>query len=524
MKEGFAQDRRSIVCLFLISGSLLTALLFLAIQLRLLRVEALRDYGEGHTLWMSQQIADLAVAYKPLDALPYVIFPYPPLYLLISKLVSFATGNLLLAGRTVSLVSTYGLAAFIGLMVFQAIPATFPRRWRWAGSALGMAIVLTTGSVIGWASLMRVDMLGLMLMYGGLAFYIRAGEKAPGQYGAAIIFVLAAFTKQTLLSAPLACAVFGLFSYPKTTIQVFGLAALLGVSALFICNGLTEGGFLKNILNYNMNPFSWNIVVVQFSSHLRLNITVKLLLSVCALVALFNGKDSRWMGLKRFVAFKSRNLYGRTIVIGTINAVLAGLLAISIGKMGSIYNFFLAWDLALCLLAALYLFRLLATWRLNSRPTMRRPLVLLTLVLLLFIPSRWVISTVTEDFSAQIREEAQLLALIRATPGPVLSDNMLLITRAGRKIEAEPATLSFLTMAGGWDERPYLQLFERDYFSLIITTPLIGADRYSPATVTSIHKNYRQVGQIGHYLVYRPLAGRQAIDRLSISFKKRKDW
>lgn len=504
MKKYSLNFQRRIICLSLVGFSLVISLLFLAVQLRLMGVEAMRDYGEGHTLWMSQQITNLAIAYKPLDGLPYVIFPYPPLYLIVSKAVSLVMGDLLLAGRSVSLLSTFGLAAIVAMLIFRSIPGAFPRLWRLASGALGAALVLSTESVIGWASLMRVDMLGMMLMYGGLAVYILSGSRERGQYFAVFLFVLAAFAKQTLLSAPVACAIFGLFAYPKTTIRVYGFALLLGVSGLAVCNWLTDDGFLKNILSYNLNPFAWDVVFAQFSSHLRLNMTLKLLLSVAALIALWNGGRVRRIGLRRFISLKSNQLYTRTILIGSLNAGFAGLLAISIGKMGSIYNFFLAWDVSLCLLTGLYLFRLLATWRTNSRQKTSYSFALLSLLILLFLPSRWIISTVTEDFDGLIKQEAQLVSLIQATPGPVLSDNMLIVVKAGHKIEAEPATLSFLTLAGGWDESPYLQLFDSRYFSLIVTTPMHSAARYSPAVVSSIEKNYQLDGKIGDYLIYRP--------------------
>ncbi len=504
MKKQNLNFPRRIICLCIIGFSLLICVLFLAVQLRLIGVEVLRDYGEGHTLWMSQQITNLTIAYKPLDGLPYVIFPYPPLYLVVSELVGFGTGDLLLAGRTVSLVSTIGLAGIVAMLVSQSIPVGFPRLWRLASGALGAALVLSTESVIGWASLMRVDMLGLMLMYGGLAVCIHSGKKAAGQYFAVFLFVLAAFAKQTLLSAPVACAIFGLFAYPKTTVRVYGFALLLGVIGLAVCNWLTAGGFLKNILSYNLNPFSWNVVLAQFSSHLRLNMMLKLLLSAAIVTTLWNGKSIQRIGLKRFVTLKANNSFARAILIGGLNAGLAGLLAISIGKMGSIYNFFLAWDISLCILSTLCLFRLLATWRKNRPQTKIYPIALISLLVLLFVPSRRIIAMVTEDFGRQIKEEAQLVRLIQATAGPVLSDNMLIITKAGRKIEAEPATLSFLTLAGGWDETPYLRLFDKGYFSLIVTTPLLNASRYSPAVVASIEKNYVIEQKVGDYLIYRP--------------------
>lgn len=504
MKKQNLNFFREIICLCIIGFSLVTAVFFLAVQLRLIGVEVLRDYGEGHTLWMSQQITNLAIAYKPLDGPPYAIFPYPPLYLIVSKIVDFGVGDLLLAGRSVSLVSTIGLAGIVAMLVFQIIPVTFPRLWRLAGGALGAALVLSTESVIGWASLMRVDMLGLMLMYGGFAVYILSGKKVSGQYFAVFLFVLAAFAKQTLLSAPVACAIFGLFTYPKTTIRVYSFALLLGILGLAVCYWLTDGGFLKNILSYNLNPFSWKVVFAQFSSHLRLNMMLKLLLSAAIVATLWNGKSIQRIGLKRFVTLKANNSFARAILIGGLNAGLAGMLAISIGKMGSIYNFFLAWDVSLCLLTTLFLFRLLATWRKNRPQTKIYPIALISLLVLLFVPSRRIIAMVTEDFGRQIKEEAQLVGIINATPGPVLSDNMLIITKAARKIEAEPATLSFLTLAGGWDESPYLHLFDQGYFSLIVTMPLLDASRYSPAVVSSIEKNYHVEQKVGNYLIYRP--------------------
>jgi hypothetical protein len=504
MKKNALSIPQRNICLSMVGGSLLIGLFFLAVQLRLLNAEVLRDYGEGHTLWMSQQINNLAVAYKPLDGLPYVIFPYPPLYLIVSKVVGLEGDNLLLGGRSVSLASTLGLAIILAVLVFYSISNSFPRLLRLAAGILGAALVLSTESVIGWASLMRVDMLGLMLMYGGLAVYILRGKHESWQYFAVFLFVLAAFAKQTLLSAPFACAIFGLFVNAKTTIRVYGFALLLGLIGLSLCYFLTHGGFLKNILGYNLNPFSWNVVFAQFSSHVRLNILLKILLSAAALIALWNKKSVRRTGMKRFFALKSNKLYERTIFIGSLNAVFAGLLAISIGKMGSIYNFFLAWDISLCLLAVLYVFRLLATWRTRRQKTGFYPVAVVSLLILLFVPSRTIISMISKDFDGQLKEEARLVTLIRATPGPVLSDNMLIISKAGRKIEAEPATLCFLTLARGWDENPYLHLFDSHYFGLIITTPLESATRYSPAVMSSIERNYRLEGKIGDYLIYRP--------------------
>ncbi len=59
------------------------------------------DYGEGVLLWQAQQITNLKFAFRSITEFPHMVFHYPPVYHVASRLFEPATGDLLVAGRLV---------------------------------------------------------------------------------------------------------------------------------------------------------------------------------------------------------------------------------------------------------------------------------------------------------------------------------------------------------------------------------------------------------------------------------------
>src|SRR5260221_7790550 len=97
-------NRRESACRSITWVAFLLTLFFLIAEIRLLRIPAQRDYGEGNVLWMTQRVPDKS--YPPLHTLPFVVFPYTPLYLYAARLVGGLADDLVTAGRTLSLLST----------------------------------------------------------------------------------------------------------------------------------------------------------------------------------------------------------------------------------------------------------------------------------------------------------------------------------------------------------------------------------------------------------------------------------
>lgn len=494
---------RRLTCLCLLGATVSVILMFLMAEVRMLRVPVQWDYGEGHVLWMSQHITNAETAYRPIDRLPYVVFPYTPLFLFASRVVGVLFEDPLVAGRSLSLACTIGIAVVVALSVFWCVPARFPRIWRLSGAAFGAALMLCMQSVAGWGALMRVDMLALFFMFAGLAIYIVLGKKEQWQFVSAFLFILAIFTKQTMLSAPLACAIFGLTTNPRAAIRVYGFAIILGLSAIFFCNAVTHGGFWRNVVDYNLNPFSWKIALREVYTHLQENVA-SVAVAVAALFSIWNARAIRRFGWKGFLQVKSDRMYDRAVLICGLNWLLAGMWTLAIGKMGSAYNFFLTFDISTSFLCGFSLFRLLATWSANNRNRNFAPLVLTLLFSLMLLPARSVVAGLMDRFDARVDKETQLVRLIRATPGPVMSENLLALIRASKEVHIEPATVSFLAQIGRWDERPYLQLLDQQYFQMIVAVNLRGTNRYTQAMTSSIDRAYSLDQTIGEYLIYRP--------------------
>ena len=269
MNPAGLSNSRKPFCRFLLGAAFLLTLIFLAAEIRLVRIPSQQDYGEGHILWLSKQILNTAQAYKPLDTLPYVAYPYTPLYMLAARLANLVFRDPLIAGRSLSLLSTLGIGVALGLTVALSSRPRTPLLVRAASAAFAGVLPLMMDSVAGWGSLMRVDMLALLLMQAGLGIYITLGKQERWQYAAAFLFVLALFTKQTMLSAPLACLSFGFFADRKKTLRVGALAAALALAVAWFLNRVTSGGFLTNILDYNVNPFSWETAGSIIYQHMR---------------------------------------------------------------------------------------------------------------------------------------------------------------------------------------------------------------------------------------------------------------
>jgi hypothetical protein len=464
-------------------------LIFLATQIRLVRSPLQRDYGEGHVLWLTNEILNPTQAYKAVDALPYVVYPYTPLYMLSARLANLVFPNQLATGRSLSLLSTLGIGAALAWIVAFSSPVRATPLVRLAGGAFAGVLPFLMDGVQGWCSLMRVDMLGLFLMYAGLAVYITLGQRARWQYGAAVLFVLALFTKQTMLSAPLACLSFGLFIEWKGTVRVASFAVALLLAVAWLLNSITHGGFLTNIIGYNANPFSWKAACILIYNHMR-DCLPRLAIAAATFLAICN-----------ITTLRKSDRYNRAVLLAGLNSCFALAAMISIGKMGAIYNHFLAWDVSICLLCGLFLLRLLtsATWQ-----TAELACLLLTIGLL--FPATGLVAGVWRPLNREaVAQEAEIKRMIRQTPGPVFSENLLLLIESGRRVEVEPATVTFLALSGGWDERPYVHLFDRQYFGLLVANDIHFADRYTPAVTAAIERSYVREQQIGEYSIYRPI-------------------
>jgi hypothetical protein len=191
------KSRRLLIAVF--SLFLLNAIGFLAGTWRLIRFPFELDYGEGIILWQAARVFDLKEAYHPLGRYPYIVFHYPPLYHVLSRIVGMWTGDLLVGGRTVSWLAAISTAVVAGSLASTATRSRDSRRV----AAIAATLFVLQLPALEWIPYMRVDITAVVLVLFGLAMFLRSDSRSL-RLAAGAFFIVALFCKQTMVAAPAA--------------------------------------------------------------------------------------------------------------------------------------------------------------------------------------------------------------------------------------------------------------------------------------------------------------------------------
>ena len=466
------------------------------------------DYGEGIVLYQASKIGDPDVAYKPITRYPFVIFHYPPVYHLAVLTLSRLTGNFLVAGRAVSVVSGLLTAATIGLLIFCCLPRRSDLRRRvtaasFAGLLPSLLVVMT------WSSFARVDTLALLLGFAGLAVFVLADRRRSWQYAAMACFVVAAFTKQTTIAAAAACLITAALADWRHAIRLTAFACALGGLVLAGLVVATSGEVLRHWFLYNQNTFSVRRMVEGFTENVLLALPAVTL--ACTYIGLIWNdiarvrRSRRWRRVRAWIVGTRQRRLG---LVASIMLMVAVLVALTYGKTGSNFNYFLEWNLVCCVLAGLVVWRCwdrgwLVPLLLFHSPVL--PALILVLGLPFGIPS--LLPATPEALrSVATRAQAQrdLVDLVRNARRPVFSEDMWLLLEAGKDIPAEPAIIRELATSGWWDETLFTRLIQDQAFEFVVTHGLERRQFYTPAVAAAIEESYVETRRIAHYEVYEP--------------------
>jgi hypothetical protein len=125
-------------------------------------------------------------------------------------------------------------------------------------------MVLTYQSVQQWAVMMRVDMLAIAFSMAGVYLTIVAGQKTMTLCAAVLLFVLAVYRKQTELAAPMAAVLVAAAVDVRSALKASAFGLLIGGAAFFILQLVTDGGFSRRMLGYNLhNRFFFHRIIDQ---------------------------------------------------------------------------------------------------------------------------------------------------------------------------------------------------------------------------------------------------------------------
>ena len=165
-----------------------------------------------------------------------VSVPYPPVFYYIWHWLGSGTyvgGLIALVATLLTGVVLYLIAKRVGLGIW---------------SLLASSLFFLSSSIIGWASVPRPDPLALLLSVTGiLVFLYRPLWSVP-------VFVLALFTKESYLVAPLAVGIFMLTQNVKKAVIFGGLYILTVGVVVYVVDRLLPGFFASMILTLKNTP------------------------------------------------------------------------------------------------------------------------------------------------------------------------------------------------------------------------------------------------------------------------------
>jgi hypothetical protein len=298
---------------------------------------------------------------------------------------------------------------------------------------------------------------------------------------------------------------------PKRALMVCCFGLLLGSTALIILTWATDGGFLRHIILYNINRYSLKLAVQYGITTVlpQLSFVVLAIISVVISWKRF-ASERTWHDL---ASFRHELASGEALQLMAILTLYLGVstcMLVTIGKSGAGMSYFVEWMGIL----SVFIGTLVAAVTRNQlikaeRDTARFAIVfgfllpVLLLIQVLRSPASWDFGFADLTQSQQLN---QLVVRIRDASQPVLSDDMVLLMRAGKEVPWEPAIFTELASTDGGTSSRSLVLLHLIILPLLLhmgtTTisapgsqapfrPPIRAQRSTPSTRCTFHWNWR---------------------------------
>ncbi|MDI6784667.1 MAG: glycosyltransferase family 39 protein [bacterium] len=440
------------------------------------------DNEEGFILNQTRLLAQGKTIYPELNNYPYTVGNYPPVFQMLCVPITWIFGDTHSIGRSLSFLSTLMLGLLIFLIVKQMTNAVIP-------ALIAGLFPFGTHYVYRWAAYNRVDMLALLFALLGLHLIWRNEKRSEVRSqksdcllltAACLLFILAFYTKQSMVAAPIAATIY-LLMKDKKQAGFLVIGYMVGIIVIFLIgNALTAGQLYQHLILYNLNPFSWFTVWL----YARNLIHFYPFFLILVLLVLLNRNTNR---------------------LFSTYFLLSVFVAISCGKLGSAVNYLLELMVAGSILFGLAI----KQSEVLSPKSLVKPfcfiLLIIQLLLIYHVPYKLEYGetpTQKDWFYAKETEK-----YIQQTQGLILSDDAAMLVRNQKPVLFQPFIMSTLARQKLWDQTPVINDLNQQKFELLILYFDINRnpdlERYTKEMINAIRTNYHSVDHLGKYWVYR---------------------
>ena len=441
------------------------------------------DYGEAPLIDQAMRLGKGENIYRTdLSEPPFTISNYPPIYVVVLAPFVKIFGPNYWAGRMISWIASIGSAIFVAMIIFTITRDRFAALISWL-------LFTAFPYVIAWSSYGRVDSLALMFSLAGLFVLVRWPASWWGLIGGGSLLVAAIFTRQSFaLAAPLAAFI---WMCTNNWRRAFLLAALIGGLSIVIftlITAATGGGFYFNIITANVNEFGmerleWNL------RNLRDATLVLLIIAAGSLLLAF---------LK---------IPGWALIVPYL--IGASLSTLTVGKIGSSYNYFLELCAALSLAAGV-----VVAWA--RKISFGRTIYIILLILLVYQSAKLIQVTLVDHVEVLkerrgfVHELRQLENIVSRSDGNILADEYMgMATQQAWLLQLQPFEMTQIANAGVWDQQPLIDRIVNKEYSLILITYFpeypVYTERWTPTMLSAISRVYEGHEFLAETRVYRPI-------------------
>ena len=485
------------------------------------------DFAEGLVLGRTRTLAAGGALYPPADASLTAVSAYTPVYYAAAALLGNSLGDHLAAGRGLALASALLAALTLAALAWRAIDTAGGLTVRTFGAACAGLAFLQISYTASWAALMRVDILAVLFAFIGVLLFAATAARGPHVYWCVVPFALAVYTKQTTVAAAAACVLTAARGDLQRGVRLglcFAVAVLLIGGAMQLA---THGAFAFHVVWANMHPYHLE-QAASFMQDIAIRYPVLIALAAATVPGLLGSAPA---------AHPASNTRQWTRAVLGAYLPLAVLVSVTVGKVGADVNYFIEPLGVICVCAALAAAEALRPgpdaggWGLagaraaraqsavNVRaiesPGSGASVVAVAVPLLLLWQVLWVtppaaLESIEVPPPAQQARVATLLDAVRHVDGPVLSEDLTLLSLAGKPMLLQPFEVTQLVYRHAYDESPLLAALRRGEVPLVVLRfdvrrpPRLAFDRFTPATITAVREHYQLRSSFPGYWVYTP--------------------
>ncbi len=439
------------------------------------------DDGEGFVLNQAMMLSEGENPYQPIDAPPFIVTNYPPVFIgILAVLVKFF-GVKLTLGRILSTI-----AGLLILMICFLACRQRDVKGPLLPSLIAPALLASTPVIFFWMPLGRIDVFASFLSLTAVYIAWRYPTKA-GMYWSLPILWLALYARQSAIEGFIVIAIM-LYMQRRQDLLRFVILYLAGALLIFSALYLAYGSeFFKHIWTYTKTRWYFSRLTASY----RIIFAEMLLPTAIAIFAtwrLWKVKDALpWI----------------------IYFIFGFILTVLVGKVGSAQNYFLPMFIPQAILIGIWFTREYNST--ETSPALKNALTagmaLLVAYMGFAIGDRY-LSFKPTDAS---RSNGELLVqIVNNFDGPVLIEDEGLTLMAGREVIYTPFIMNELNKEGLWSQAPFLETLQRADYELVIlrfnvfdnhhddTAELgdfAGWDRFSPEMEEAVRENYILAGE-----------------------------